>query len=137
MVEPESWDVLWVEREGLWSQAGLFAGEAAVIVMVDNHPAPSGLKTLLIEAGLFPVAEMTFLFSGLYCEVRVPQEMLPASPWGWFTEILSAICLLFSSIPGTSHLQFVTGLAGKREWERNVSFPFPKPCLAPKEQPQS
>lgn len=71
-MKPESWDVLWAERDGLWSQAGFLQVKAAVIVMADNHPAPSGLENLLIEAGLFPVGEITFLFSGFTVRVRGP-----------------------------------------------------------------
>lgn len=28
-MKPESWDVLWAEREGLWRQAGFSAGEGS------------------------------------------------------------------------------------------------------------
>lgn len=68
--------------------------------------------------------------------MRVPKEISPPHPRAGLAEILSAIFLLFSSIPGTSHLQLVTGLAGEGEWERNLSFPFPKPCFSPEEQAQ-
>lgn len=86
-----------------------------MIVMVDNHPAPSGLKNLLIEAGLFLGGEITSLFSELYWEGRGSlRGCSTPHPEAGLAEILSAVFLLFSSIPGTSHLQLVTGLAGKR-----------------------
>lgn len=104
--------MLWVEREGLWSQAGLSAGEAAVIVMVDNHPAPSGLKTLLIGAGLFPVGEITLLFSG------APQEMLPASPQGGLLKYHQLFAFYFHpflALPISSLLQAWQGQENGKE----------------------
>lgn len=101
--------------KGCGARQGFVQVKAAGIVMVQNHPAPSVLKNSLIEAGLVPVGEITSLFSGLYCEGQGSlRRCSPPHPRAALAEMPSAILLLFLSIPGTSHLQLVIGLAGKR-----------------------
>lgn len=109
------------EREGLKPGRSFLQVKAAVIVVADNHPAPSGLKNLLIEAGLFSCRRGSLpVFRALTAPYRKGQGQV--SLWRCFlphpktglAEIVSAIFLLFSSIPGTFHLHLVTGLAGER-----------------------
>lgn len=89
--------------------------------MVDNHPAPSGLKNLLIEAGLISCGRNSLpVFKALtdpYCQGQRQASLWrcsPPHPKTGLAEIVSTIFLLFSSIPGTFCLCFVTGLAGER-----------------------
>lgn len=51
------------EKEGLKAGRLVLLVKAAVIVMVDNHPVPSGLKNLVIEAGLISRGEIVSVFS--------------------------------------------------------------------------
>lgn len=108
------------EREGLKPGRVLsfLQVKAAVIVILDNHPAPSGLKNLLIEAGLISCGRnrKPCLQGFNYPLLQGSGADIPLEMTG-LAEIISTIFLLFSSIPSPFHPYWLGG--GKRTGGKN------------------
>lgn len=105
--------------------------KAAVIFMADNHPAPSGLKYLRIEAGLISFRRNSCTVFINYplsqgAGAGIPLEMLPAHPKVGLAAILSPLFLHPWNFPSPPYYRLGRGKRTGMKSFISISKAFPK-----------